>query len=42
MNPKDHLFFVEDLHVSIEGKEIVKGVSLGLERGEKVARWPPR
>jgi Fe-S cluster assembly ATP-binding protein len=41
MNPKEHLFVVEDLHVSIEEKEIVKGVSLVIERGEKVALMGP-
>jgi Fe-S cluster assembly ATP-binding protein len=40
-NPKDHLFVVDDLHASIEGKEIVKGVSLVIERGEKVALMGP-
>jgi Fe-S cluster assembly ATP-binding protein len=41
MNPKDTLFFVEDLHVSIEGKEIVRGVNLAIQRGEKVALMGP-
>ena len=40
-NPKDHFFVIDDLHASIEGKEIVKGVSLVIERGEKVALMGP-
>jgi Fe-S cluster assembly ATP-binding protein len=41
MDPKEHLFVIEDLHASIEGKEIVKGVSLAIDRGEKVALMGP-
>jgi len=41
MNPKEHLFVCQDLHVAVEGKEIVKGVSLTLDRGEKVALMGP-
>jgi Fe-S cluster assembly ATP-binding protein len=41
MDPKDHLFVVEDLHVEVAGKEIVKGVSFTLDRGEKVALMGP-
>jgi Fe-S cluster assembly ATP-binding protein len=41
MNSKGHQFFVDDLHVAIDGKEIVKGVSLAIERGEKVALMGP-
>ena len=41
MNPKDHLFLCQDLHVSIEDKEIVKGVSLAIDSGEKVALMGP-
>jgi len=41
MNPTEHLFVVEDLHVSTEGKEIVRGVSLAVDRGQKVAIMGP-
>jgi Fe-S cluster assembly ATP-binding protein len=41
MNSKHHLFFVDNLHVAIAGKEIVNGVSLAIERGEKVALMGP-
>ncbi len=41
MKPTDHLFLVDDLHVTIEGREIVKGVTLAMERGEKVALMGP-
>ena len=41
MNSKQHLFVCEDIHVAVQGKEIVKGVSLTLDRGEKVALMGP-
>jgi Fe-S cluster assembly ATP-binding protein len=41
MNPRDTLFACEGLHVGIEGKEIVKGVTFTLSAGEKVALMGP-
>ena len=41
MNRNDALFVIEDLHVSIGGKEIVKGVSLTVHAGEKHAIMGP-
>jgi len=38
---QDPLFVIEDLHVSIEGKEILKGVSLSINRGEVHALMGP-
>lgn len=38
---KTPLFAFEDLHVSVEGKEIVKGVSLAVHEGEKHALMGP-
>ena len=38
---QDPLFVVEDLHVSIEGKEILKGVNLSINRGEVHALMGP-
>jgi Fe-S cluster assembly ATP-binding protein len=35
------LFVIEDLHVSIEGKEILKGVNLSINRGEVHALMGP-
>jgi len=35
------LFVIDDLHVSIEGKEILKGVSLSINRGEVHALMGP-
>jgi Fe-S cluster assembly ATP-binding protein len=35
------LFVIEDLHVSVEGKEILKGVNLAVERGEVHALMGP-
>ena len=40
-NTKDALFVIEDLHVSIGEKEIVKGVSLTIRAGEKHAIMGP-
>jgi Fe-S cluster assembly ATP-binding protein len=41
MSTKDHLFVCEDLHVAVQGKEIVQGVSFTIDRGEKVALMGP-
>lgn len=41
IDKKDAIFACEDLHVSIEGKEIVKGVSLAIGAGEKHAFMGP-
>ncbi len=41
MNAAKQLLVCEDLHVSVQGKEIVKGVSLTLSAGEKVALMGP-
>jgi len=38
---KKVLLEVKDLHVSIQGKEIVKGLDLTLREGEKVAVMGP-
>jgi Fe-S cluster assembly ATP-binding protein len=38
---QDPLFVINDLHVSIEGKEILKGVSLSINRGEVHALMGP-
>jgi Fe-S cluster assembly ATP-binding protein len=38
---KDALFAFDDLHVSVEGKEIVKGISLSIKAGEKHALMGP-
>jgi len=38
---QDPLFVIEDLHVSIEGKEILKGVNLSIDRGEVHALMGP-
>jgi Fe-S cluster assembly ATP-binding protein len=38
---QDPLFVIEDLHVSIEGKGILKGVSLSINRGEVHALMGP-
>src|SRR4030043_1164565 len=35
------LFLIEDLHVSVEGKEILKGVNLAINRGEVHALMGP-
>jgi Fe-S cluster assembly ATP-binding protein len=41
MNPKEHLFVCDGLHVAVAGKEIVRGVSFVLDKGEKVALMGP-
>ena len=41
IDKKDAIFACEDLHVSIEDKEIVKGVSLAIGAGEKHAFMGP-
>lgn len=41
MSAKDAFFVIDDLHVSVEGKEIVKGVSLTINKGEKHALMGP-
>jgi len=40
-NGQDPLFLIEDLHVSVEGKEILKGVDLSINRGEVHALMGP-
>ena len=40
-NGQDPLFVIEDLHVSVEGKEILKGVDLSINRGEVHALMGP-
>jgi len=41
MDERKTVLQIEDLHVSIEGKEIVKGLNLTLREGEKVAVMGP-
>jgi len=41
MNPKEALFAFEDVHVSVGGNEVVKGVSLSVRAGEKHALMGP-
>ncbi len=41
MSSKEAFFRIEDVHVAVEGKEIVKGVSLTINRGEKHALMGP-
>lgn len=38
---QDPLFVIQDLHVSVEGKEILKGVNLSVDRGEVHALMGP-
>lgn len=38
---EDHVFVIEDLHVSVEGKEILKGVNLAVKKGEVHALMGP-
>jgi len=38
---KDALFAIDNLHVSVEGKEIVKGITLSIKAGEKHALMGP-
>ncbi len=33
MNKSDTIFAIKDIHVEVEGKEVVKGVSLDIKRG---------
>jgi Fe-S cluster assembly ATP-binding protein len=40
-NGQDPLFVIENLHVSVEGKEILKGVDLSINRGEVHALMGP-
>ncbi len=35
MKDNNAIFSIRDIHVTIEGKEVVKGVSIDIERGEK-------
>jgi Fe-S cluster assembly ATP-binding protein len=37
----DHVFAIKELHVSVEGKEILKGVDLAIKRGEVHALMGP-
>ena len=41
MTDKDIIFSIRDVHVEVEGKEVVKGVSLEIKRGEKHALMGP-
>ena len=41
MNSSDTIFSIKDIHVEVEGKEVVKGVSLDIKRGEKHAIMGP-
>jgi Fe-S cluster assembly ATP-binding protein len=41
IDPKKALFAFEDLHVAIEGKEIVRGITLAVKAGEKHALMGP-
>lgn len=41
MNDREIIFSFRDIHVEVEGKEVVKGVSLELRRGEKHAVMGP-
>lgn len=41
MRDNDIIFAVKDIHVVVEGKEVVKGVSLEIRRGEKHAIMGP-
>ena len=41
MNKSDTIFAIKDIHVEVEGKEVVKGVSLDIKRGEKHAIMGP-
>ncbi len=41
MQDRDIIFEFEDIHVSVEGKEVVKGVCLEIGRGEKHALMGP-
>ena len=34
MSNKQNIFKIEDVHVEVEGKEVVKGVSLAINKGE--------
>jgi Fe-S cluster assembly ATP-binding protein len=38
---EDQIFVIEDLHVSVEGKEILKGVNLAIKKGEVHALMGP-
>ena len=37
----EQMFAIEDLHVNVEGKEILKGVNLSVNRGEVHALMGP-
>lgn len=41
MNGKSPLLYIEDLHVSVEGKQILKGVTLQIDRGQVHAIMGP-
>jgi Fe-S cluster assembly ATP-binding protein len=41
MSDKNIIFSIQDIHVEVEGKEVVKGVSLEIGRGEKHALMGP-
>jgi Fe-S cluster assembly ATP-binding protein len=41
MSATAHLLEIRDLHASIDGKQIIKGLSLTLDRGQKIAIMGP-
>ncbi|UCC79058.1 MAG: Fe-S cluster assembly ATPase SufC [Candidatus Zixiibacteriota bacterium] len=41
MSDKREIFSIKDIHVKVEGKEVVKGLSLEINRGEKHAIMGP-
>ena len=41
MKDNNSIFSIKDIHVTVEGKEVVKGVSLDIKKGEKHAMMGP-